>query len=808
MPKAEECVKVVVRIRPISSKEKQDGREVTVTANEGRGDIIVRNPKLDDREEPKTFTFDAVFGPNCTQKSVYDTCGSPVVESVLNGYNGTIFAYGQTGSGKTHTMEGVPDRVEMRGIIPNSFKHIFDRVAISENQQFLVRASYLEIYNEEIRDLLSRDPKNRLELKENPESGVYVKDLTSFVVKSAGEIDNVMQAGKKNRSVGATLMNQSSSRSHSIFTIIVECCEIGGDKGSIRVGKLNLVDLAGSERQAKTGATGDRLKEATKINLSLSALGNVISALVDARSSHIPYRDSKLTRLLQDSLGGNTKTVMCANCGPADYNYDETLSTLRYANRAKNIKNKPRINEDPKDAMLREFQEEIQRLKEQLAQQEKGMMVVDGKEVPISYHGGESKEETKVVEKVVEKIVEKDISKEKLQEMELKAQREKEELQEQARKDMERALLKETKSQEEREKLKARLKKEAEARKSMANEKAALFEKLQAMQAKLVQGGEMLDKAAEQEAILRKTKAEMEEKEREQQRLAREIADREESHLVLEEQYSNLQEEVDVKTKKLKKLVTKYKAMETEVNDLQEEFQRERDDFLEAIRELTREMKLKDQIISHFIPPEETRRIEARAHWNEENDNWTISKLELNGNALLPRRPISSLMSRRPESEFSKNKKTYDKNPRYRVDNIASLDIEKAEVTTQSYLSHEPSNVASVLNATFDVNFGNENSIPNPYISYNDPDVSEMHRERVLQSGEDKDQKRDGKGQRREKERETRPKSSKRSSSKNSKKYSTRRSSVSSEEEKLQEERDRLVAGDEIYPTARGLVTK
>merc|ERR1719359_19495 len=162
-------------------------------------------------------------------------------------------------------------------------------------------------------------------------------------------------------------MNAESSRSHSIFMITVEQCSLDqGADSHIRVGKLNMVDLAGSERQSKTGATGDRLKEATKINLSLSALGNVISALVDGKSSHIPYRDSKLTRLLQDSLGGNTKTVMVANVGPADWNFDETLSTLRYAYRAKSIKNKPRINEDPKDAMIREFQEEIMKLKAEL----------------------------------------------------------------------------------------------------------------------------------------------------------------------------------------------------------------------------------------------------------------------------------------------------------------------------------------------------------------------------------------------------------------------------------------------------------
>ena len=171
----------------------------------------------------------------------------------------------------------------------------------------------------------------------------------------------------KNRSVGATNMNAVSSRSHSLFQITIERSELGADgKQHIRAGKLNLVDLAGSERIAKTGATGDRLKEATKINLSLSTLCHVISSLTDPKSTYVPYRDSKLTRLLQDSLGGNTKTLMISNLGPAEYNYDETMNTLRYANRAKNIKNKPKINEDPKDALLREYQDEITKLKEQL----------------------------------------------------------------------------------------------------------------------------------------------------------------------------------------------------------------------------------------------------------------------------------------------------------------------------------------------------------------------------------------------------------------------------------------------------------
>jgi kinesin family protein 3/17 len=231
----------------------------------------------------------------------------------------------------------------------------------------LVRASYLEIYNEEIRDLLARNPKNKLSLHEKPDSGVYVKDLSYYAVKNVDQINDVMNIGYENRTVGATNMNEHSSRSHSVFTIQIERCELGPDgKNHIRAGKLNMVDLAGSERLNQTGSTGQRAVEATKINLSLSTLCHVISALTDPKATYIPYRDSKLTRILQDSLGGNTKTVMIAAVGPADKNYDQTINTLRYASKAKNIQNKPKINEDPKDALLREYQTEVQKLREQL----------------------------------------------------------------------------------------------------------------------------------------------------------------------------------------------------------------------------------------------------------------------------------------------------------------------------------------------------------------------------------------------------------------------------------------------------------
>ncbi|CAG5978438.1 unnamed protein product [Menidia menidia] len=366
-----ESVKVVVRCRPLNDREKALSSKVILSMDLHRGQCLISKPGAGD-EPPKQFTFDGTYYIDQTTEQMYNEIAYALVEGVTEGYNGTIFAYGQTGSGKSFTMQGVSEPAAQRGVIPRAFEHIFESIQTclgfirqcAENAKFLVRASYLEIYNEEIRDLLGSDTKQRMELKEHPERGVYVRDLSMHTVHSVGECERIMELGWRNRAVGYTLMNKDSSRSHSIFTIHLEICSTGADGADrLRAGKLNLVDLAGSERQSKTGATGERLREATKINLSLSALGNVISALVDGRSKYIPYRDSKLTRLLQDSLGGNTRTLMIACLSPADNNYEESLSTLRYANRAKSIQNRPRINEDPKDALLREYQEEIKRLR-------------------------------------------------------------------------------------------------------------------------------------------------------------------------------------------------------------------------------------------------------------------------------------------------------------------------------------------------------------------------------------------------------------------------------------------------------------
>ena len=268
-------VQVVVRCRPLFGKEIAENSERIVEMDVSRGQVSLRNPKeTTERSDVKNYTFDKIFDWNCTQRDVYDGAAARIVDASVEGYNGTIFCYGQTGTGKTHTMEGKDEPPSERGILPHAFRHVFDAVAqnVAPGVESLVRASFLEIYNENVRDLLAKDQSKTCELKETQDRGVYVNGLTTFVVKSAREMRKVLEVGKKNRSVGATLMNADSSRSHSIFTVTVETSRVRpgdppGAEPHITVGKLNLVDLAGSERQSKTQASGDRLKEATKINL-------------------------------------------------------------------------------------------------------------------------------------------------------------------------------------------------------------------------------------------------------------------------------------------------------------------------------------------------------------------------------------------------------------------------------------------------------------------------------------------------------------------------------------------------------------
>ena len=249
MSKSVECVRVAVRCRPMSSDEISKGMQCIVLVDEKRGEVLIHSPKMDMREPPKTFTYDLTFGADSSQENIYQTTAYPIVQSVVEGYNGTIFAYGQTGTGKTHTMEGKFTHHDLRWIIPRSFEHIFYAVEQHPTAQFLIRVSFLEIYNEDVFDLLSKDTTKKYDVKENPDTGFYVKDLTLEAVSGIQEMHDLMIKGRENRHVGQTNMNRESSRSHSIFSITVERSETAADGvNHYRVGKLNLVDLAGSER--------------------------------------------------------------------------------------------------------------------------------------------------------------------------------------------------------------------------------------------------------------------------------------------------------------------------------------------------------------------------------------------------------------------------------------------------------------------------------------------------------------------------------------------------------------------------------
>lgn len=289
---------------------------------------------------------------DCQQSDIFDFSIRPTVDDILNGYNGTVFAYGQTGAGKSYTMMGTSiDDEGGRGVIPRIVEQIFASIMSSPSTiEYTVRVSYMEIYMERIRDLLAPQNDN-LPVHEEKNRGVYVKGLLEIYVSSVQEVYEVMRRGGNARAVAATNMNQESSRSHSIFVITITQKNV--ETGSAKSGQLFLVDLAGSEKVGKTGASGQTLEEAKKINKSLSALGMVINALTDGKSSHVPYRDSKLTRILQESLGGNSRTTLIINCSPSSYNDAETLSTLRFGMRAKNIKNKAKVNAELSPAELK-----------------------------------------------------------------------------------------------------------------------------------------------------------------------------------------------------------------------------------------------------------------------------------------------------------------------------------------------------------------------------------------------------------------------------------------------------------------------
>ncbi|KAJ8246163.1 hypothetical protein GJAV_G00264410 [Gymnothorax javanicus] len=386
-------VRVAVRVRPMNRREKDLSAKSIILMQGSKTSII--NLKIPEgssgdsgRERIKTFTYDFSYDSgDCksssfvSQEKVFKDLGSDVLKAAFEGYNACIFAYGQTGSGKSYTMMGNPGD---SGLIPRICEGLFSRIAGTtrwDESSFRTEVSYLEIYNERVRDLLRRKSSKtyNLRVREHPKDGPYVEDLSKHLVQNYSDVEELMEAGNINRTTASTGMNDTSSRSHAIFTINFTQAKFDTEMPSETVSKIHLVDLAGSERADATGATGVRLKEGGNINKSLVTLGNVISALADLspdgttsqvkkKQVFVPYRDSVLTWLLKDSLGGNSKTIMIATISPADVNYGETLSTLRYANRAKNIINKPTINEDSNVKLIRELRAEIARLKALLIQ--------------------------------------------------------------------------------------------------------------------------------------------------------------------------------------------------------------------------------------------------------------------------------------------------------------------------------------------------------------------------------------------------------------------------------------------------------
>ncbi|KAJ6157979.1 hypothetical protein N7470_005571 [Penicillium chermesinum] len=339
-------IKVVARFRPQNKVELSSGGTPIVEFESEE------SCRINSKEGTGTFTFDRVFPMDSLQADIFDFSIRPTVDDILQGYNGTVFAYGQTGAGKSYTMMGSDiDDEAGKGVIPRIVEQIFANILTSpSSMEYTVRVSYMEIYMERIRDLLVPQNDN-LPVHEEKARGVYVKGLLEVYVSSVQEVYEVMRRGGNARAVAATNMNQESSRSHSIFVITVAQKNL--ETGSSKSGQLFLVDLAGSEKVGKTGASGQTLEEAKKINKSLSALGMVINALTDGKSSHIPYRDSKLTRILQESLGGNSRTTLIINASPSSYNDAETISTLRFGVRAKAIKNKAKVNAELSPAELK-----------------------------------------------------------------------------------------------------------------------------------------------------------------------------------------------------------------------------------------------------------------------------------------------------------------------------------------------------------------------------------------------------------------------------------------------------------------------
>ena len=563
-----ENIKVAVRCRPLNEFERTENEEMVVEVSESAAEVLLSKPGT---SESKMFTFDYAYGPGSSQREVYDQCAFSIVSSVIEGYNGTIFAYGQTGTGKTFTMEGKKTE-EDKGIIPRAFDQVFASIGGGGGTQFLVYLSIMELYNEDIFDLLiDKKSSEKLDLREKPKEGWHVKDLSTHDVRSASECLALLERGSQNRKTSATEMNKESSRSHCVITVVVESCR---GESSVRRGKLNLVDLAGSERQKKTNAVGKQLEEAKKINLSLVSLGKVISALVQ-HSPHVPYRDSKLTKLLCDSLGGGTKTSMIANFGPAARNYEESLNTLRYAYQAKSITNKPRINEDPKDAKLRDIQDEITKLREYLKNQ------------GISLNPGSVTSEART---------------------QIAAERAK--LEEQHSREVEKIFAMKQISEAERNDLLEQLCKDEAKRSQECEAYQKLLDKVSSVQEKIIAGEKNREELVQVQMELNRKREQKEHLAREKRRYEQEALDAEMEKGVLETKFKSQQEELKEKEELMHKMKKRFGVLKSELDEISDSLGSQIRTLADESGELAAQIESNRAIIEAFFDPTVLRTLE------------------------------------------------------------------------------------------------------------------------------------------------------------------------------------------------------
>ena len=586
----EESVKVAVRCRPLSDQEQQD-QVIECTESEVRV------------EQQFKFKYDSVFGPSSTQDQIYSQAAHQVVQATLQGYNGTIFAYGQTGTGKTHTMQGSLQSESEMGLVPRTFQSIFNHIAQNPSRQFLVSVSHIEIYNEEIYDLLIQLPRasskvsvkrgTPLDLKEHPETGFHVKNLTRIQVTTPKQMMELMELGASQRSTGSTLMNERSSRSHSIFTITVESMPIETSaptqkdtKPKVVVGKLNLVDLAGSERQSKSGSEGVRLKEASSINTSLLCLGNCIAALASNNTArHVPFRESKLTRLLMDSLGGTAKTVMLATISPSRSNLSETLSTLRYAERAKSIKNKVKVHIDTHDALLKTYTDQIQTLKQQI----------------------QLKQQASDVDRLKQSM------------------------------EMQRLNMKQNMSKlaDEKQKIMMDLTERQLELEKERQQQQQMEEHLKQLESKLVLGGkpvkltDLILHVTQQRQELQNQEHSLQLEHRKHQDLQSHLSSRQSDRNQLENRTASLQEEANKKAKKLQKLVQVVRELQIQRNAKRSEFGAEREAILSRIRELRRQIQLRERIIEECVPKHVRESLDARLVFDQEKSRIAMREMPM-----------------------------------------------------------------------------------------------------------------------------------------------------------------------------------